>query len=192
MALLKRALVIGDARCVFDDLGYTRVSTTLSELLRRFDLDLVVGVNRAALRFPVRLWASLHPELFHRERGGPGWLSEWPFRDDLPELWGPASKPTRGVRPLETAGRGSSGFFGVEVALALGADRVVLAGIPMTATPHVDDDRPWDAANAHLREWTLPETLARFDGRVRSLSGATRDLLGEPDPAWWTGLQLEE
>lgn len=181
---MRRALVIGSAASVWTDLD------KVSAMMRETPPDFVIGVNRAALVFPVHRWASLHPELYFRNRGGPGWLEERRrvYPGLVPVLYGPSSKPRDGVVPIDSAGRGSSGYFGVEVALELGAERVALVGVPMTPEPHFDDPRPWDAATAHLKEWR--RNRARL-ANVRSASGRTRDLLGHPRREWWLGTDTE-
>ena len=180
---MKRAIVVGSASCLFRDLK------AIEKLVERDTFAEIIGVNRAAMVVPVHRWASLHPELFFRDRGGAGWLEERRefFPEATPVLYGPSSKPRADVVPIETAGRGSSGYFGVELALELGAERILLVGIPMTPTPHVLESEPWDAANAHFKVWQEPETLERFRN-VRSVSGRTAELLGTPSREWWRGL----
>jgi len=174
-----RALVVGSAATIHDDLH------ELAVLFELVEPEVVVAVNAAAFEVRPTEWASLHPELFWRDRGGPGWVARYARRGrGLPRLWGPAYKPTQGVRALRSYGRGSSGYFGVEVALALGASRIVLAGIPLTRTAHFDDDRPWDAAHAHARFWRARRCRL---ADVRSPSGVTKQILGAPSPEWWLG-----
>lgn len=75
---------------------------------------------------------------------------------------------------------GSSGLFAVKVALIdLGYEDVVLCGVPMTATPHFDDNVPWPEVDLFKLGWE--QALPQIDGRVRSMSGWTRELLGAPN-----------
>lgn len=68
---------------------------------------------------------------------------------------------------------GSSSLMGTKVALKyLGYDRVVLAGVPLTGYYHRHFFQHWREAVPFLA------------GRVRSMSGHTRDLLGYPDKEW--------
>lgn len=75
-----------------------------------------------------------------------------------------------------------SGIFGAAVGLALGYSQVILCGVPQTGDGYVWS--PPGKASTHddknlfteLRWWADN----RFKGRVRSLSGKTRDVLGEP------------
>lgn len=68
---------------------------------------------------------------------------------------------------------GSSSLMGVKVAIGpLGYDRVVLAGVPLSGDYYTNFFRHWQDC-AHL-----------LIGRVRSMSGNTRELLGYPDEEW--------
>jgi hypothetical protein len=84
---------------------------------------------------------------------------------------------------------GSSGLLGVSVAQHLGGTKIVLCGIPMTRTPHFAEStvhkmkgKPWSTAQTHWRKWV--QHAAKLDGLVKSMSGATRELLGAPTPEW--------
>lgn len=182
------ALVLGGADTLHDDL---RAAYELTLPRTAVAWNLVIAVNRAGIEIPpIDHWASLHPECFHRDRGGPGWF-EQRYDRMSPAVhgfaaWGPSSKPTNSVRPLDCTEDGSSGYFGVEVAQHLGADRIVLCGIPMTPTPHFDSDEPWEMANAHWKHWLREHEKGKLQG-VRSMSGRTRDLLGAPTTEWLRG-----
>ena len=81
---------------------------------------------------------------------------------------------------------GTSSLFAVKVALACGYNRVILAGVPLDRSGHYYDGSGvetdydcrairavWDQAAAEV-----------FAGRVRSMSGQTREFLGFPDDQW--------
>lgn len=182
------ALVLGGARCVWDDVR------AFKSMWGVHGVELV-AVNEVGIHLPsMEHWATLHPECFYRVGGdeAEGWL-ERRFHQGIVDMrrsvrssfqtWGPADKPAKVDRRLETRGRGSSGYFGVEVAKHLGADRVILCGIPMTPTPHFDSDEPWEMAEAHWKHWPREHERGKLRG-VRSMSGRTRDLLGAPTPEW--------
>jgi hypothetical protein len=62
----------------------------------------------------------------------------------------------------------------------------MLAGIPMTSEGgRYDDKKQWPEAIVQRRAWEAhkPELL----GRVKSFSGWTRELLGEPTAEWLRG-----
>jgi hypothetical protein len=88
---------------------------------------------------------------------------------------------------IEDANSGTSGLFGVMLALALGYDRIILAGIPMDDQGHFYDP-PWLTDGCFKSDFVRSEwrriSQIYFDGRVKSLSGWTKDLLGEPDDTW--------
>lgn len=84
-------------------------------------------------------------------------------------------------------GHGTSSLNAVYTALALDFERIVLCGIPLDDGGHYYDP-PWIGSNftnevpernGDLRYWK-DACQSRFDGRVTSMSGRTRDLLGEP------------
>lgn len=86
------------------------------------------------------------------------------------------------VWPLHRDG-GTSGLFGVLIGLLMGYDRIVVAGSPLDDGPHFWEP-PWIKREFYgrptiLKEWERARD-AVFDGRVKSLSGNTRELLGAP------------
>ena len=80
----------------------------------------------------------------------------------IPELW---------------AG-GSSGLYACQVAQALCFRKAVLCGVPMTSDPRFFDPAPWAGSARYRQAWARHKDRLGF---VRSMSGWTRDLLGEPD-----------
>jgi hypothetical protein len=75
----------------------------------------------------------------------------------------------------------SSGIYGAKVALDDGFDRVVLAGIPMQAdSNHFTRGKSWAQRDSFMPgfELAIPHML----GKVRSMSGLTRERLGAPTP----------
>lgn len=160
--------------------------------LGAFDDVLVVGMM--AVNFPGRVdhLVSFHAELFDM------WAEQRAAAGLLPVgcYWGATYKgrnlgaDTTRASPLKYAPclGGSSGFLATEgVALrSLRADRVVLAGIPMLADEaHHGDAQWWDEADNYWATWLEHKTFLR--GRVTSMSGRTRELLGEPTKEWLCG-----
>lgn len=81
-------------------------------------------------------------------------------------------------------GGGTSGLGAILTGLALGYDYVVLAGMPLDDGPH-NGEPPWrqtrfttEVADADIH-WKNAMSYA-FEGRVKSLSGRTREWLGRP------------
>lgn len=105
-----------------------------------------------------------------------------------------AHKQLEGVGTAWTFVRqaGMSGLFACKVALALGYEQVVLVGNPIDDKGHFyDPPKGWTMGNEFswegtryrhrgtLLEWECAAT-EEFQGRVKSMSGYTRELLGEP------------
>jgi hypothetical protein len=161
------ALVVGGAACVWDDIAS----------LAPWTPDIVVAANDAIAAYPGRLdhAATLHPEYLAGWRavrgrnGGNVDYATWSRRN-----------PDLADRILTGWNRGSSGLFAIGVALEMGANRVVLAGVPMTAeAAHFFDPAPWDAAARYREAWEKRVDAMR--GRVFSCGGWTRELLGGPE-----------
>lgn len=81
-------------------------------------------------------------------------------------------------------GTGSSSLGGTLTGLALGYTPIVLCGIPLDDGPH-NGEPPWrrtkfassEVADGH--DWLQARDVA-FQGRVKSMSGRTREWLGAP------------
>lgn len=172
------ALVLGAADCLSDDLRE-------AEKLVDPAACLVVACNDAGFLWPGRLdhWATLHPnELWLRERkrranGYPDGYETWT------KVWPEGLKHNERICNHAISGyQGSSGLLSVGVALTVGADRIMLCGIPMDTRYHVVRKRRWAAAEGYRRRWIgLHNTLAPV---VRSFSGWTRERFGEPTHEW--------
>lgn len=179
------ALVLGGGDCVWRD---------LEAALRLGEFDAVVTCNdvTAAYPGPVDAAVSLHFEkwpIWLRQRalkglppparvvghavagrGAPGWVTHW----------------SEQKFPGQTES-GSSGCFAAKYAVEdLGHRRAVLCGIPMTAEArHFFDRRSWGGAAAHRRGFR--QAIPAIAGRVRSMSGWTKEHLGAPTPEWIAG-----
>lgn len=110
------------------------------------------------------------------------------------EYGGPRHVYTCGVKGhhsstvfLPWPGHGTSGLNAVYTGLWLDYDTIVLCGVPLDNGPHFFE-APWVCSN-FLNEVTETDRGPRywenaakrvFDGKVKSLSGRTRDLLGSP------------
>jgi hypothetical protein len=161
-----RALVVGGASCVWDDLA----------ALGSWRPDLTIAVNDAIAAYPHRIdhAATLHPEKFG------GWIEErYKRQGNLDFVTWSRRNPELVDRILTGWNQGSSGMFAVGVALEMGAERVILAGVPMTETPHFFNAEPWAGVRHHRDAWEKRADEMR--GRVVSCSGWTRELLGGPD-----------
>ena len=180
-------IVLGGADCLWDDIeAYTG------------PVDAVVACNDAGYAWSGGLaaWVTLHPLNWTRPKDA--WLARreangYPpaplYTHDLRHAPEGAIKTPYCFPGQEHSG--SSGMFAAKVALAdLGFDRVILCGIPMSPMKHITGADHWHTQpNGHgkkvsalpdryLKRWR--DVPAEFTGRIRSMSGATRDLFGAP------------
>lgn len=185
-----KALVLGGARCVWSDVRE-------SEALFGLDWwDAVVACNDIGCHWPRPLdaWCTLHPEKMQRWRDA----REQNGHPPPGECIARQGKNKRGIdRTIRHRfGGGSSGLLAVSVAFALGADKIVLCGVPMTKTPHFAESevhpstKPWGSANSHWKKWRLH--AEKMDGVVKSMGGRTRTLLGPPTLEWMGESDQEE
>ncbi|MHC5035111.1 MAG: hypothetical protein ACYTFZ_08750 [Planctomycetota bacterium] len=89
---------------------------------------------------------------------------------------------TSGFVVWEFNGQGSSGAGAVLAGLAMGYEDVLLAGMPLDDSGHFYDPpyiRSNFLAEAQERYWTMLRDSV-FEGRVRSMSGRSREYLGGP------------
>lgn len=178
---MTRALVFGRAQGVWDEMVAAR------KLLGRFDL--VIGVGHAVCDYPghVDHWVSFHTELLYsfwvktrRERGFTDVANFWTALSN-----GRVRSTLDGIKTVSVNG-GSSGLIAAMVAVGpLAVDRVVLCGIPMQPSPQYDNPMPWREAEKHQAAWQA--YLPQLAGRVKSMSGWTRELLGAPTREWLNG-----
>lgn len=177
------AVCLGGARGVWDDL------LAWEAMYGRPWDGLVVCCNDVGAHWPRQMhhWCTLHPEKF----------AAWEAlrrQQNLPlryETWSRIQRPRNAVavhHAIQPWGGGSSGMLAVQVAVELGCTRVVMCGIPMDDGPHFTESaefslkQHWKAVAGHWKAWV--RGTARMLGRVRSMSGRTRELLGAPTIAW--------
>lgn len=166
------ALILGGAECVWDD---------ARRALAMFTPDAVIAVNDMIGLWPDRVdyGVSLHPEklsAFVRNRkvnGGNTNLQLWSHKRLRDE-----------VHKTTSDWAGSSSLFAVKVALIEEKfDGVVLAGVPMEPEAgHIVRKKAWQSANMFRRGWIKRQS--EYEARTRSMSGWTKQLLGEPTPEW--------
>lgn len=178
MAAVAQALIaLGGADCVWDDLA------AAAEIVNDCDVG---AVNDAGVHYSghLTLWASLHPEKLadwqrRRERAG--------RNTDYTVVSRKLHPQTRIDRTVGELWSGSSGLYIAQVAcITFGYDRVILCGIPMDPTPHFFGDEPWEPAAMYRKGWIEAHEQPELRGKVRSMSGWTRGLLGLPTAEWLT------
>ena len=133
----------------------------------------VIGVNQYPPELWPHHWVTLHPEnlpIWQRSRDPAVTWSHKPGTDRVLERW---------------TGWGGSGLYAVKVALHLHCSHIVLTGVPMDDRPHVGSAKPWADYLDHRKGWV--KHRARFETRLRSMSGWTRETFGAPTPEWLHG-----
>lgn len=155
----------------------------IADALDLFTPDIVVACNDAGAIWPGRLdaWVTLHPEKLpdwrdqRRVNGHPDAARYMVHGSYLPDWMTLAEFRFPGQ--VES---GSSGLFAAKVSLIdLGADLAVMAGIPLTRTPHFFDRDQWQAAVGYRAVWQA--LRPQYRARIRSMSGWTAEHFGRPD-----------
>lgn len=167
-------LVMGAGRCLWDDLE--RVSH-----LHWRGAKMPVNLTGAFYGRPFDHWATLHSDryasMIERHRSLCGLRPEQlpPIHDHKD---GRLAKHVWRIDRLN----GSSALFAATIGLCMGYTPIVLAGCPMDNTGHFYDP-PWRDTNFdvdHVRDAWGRAAPVLIEHGVRSLSGRTRDWLGEP------------
>lgn len=124
---------------------------------------------------------TLHPSKL------PGWLQDraenglsypgaiWAFRlfDEYPQ-----------VTNATGHWQGSSGLFAIKIARELGFERIILCGVPMTASAgHFLRHEEWKQCTGLRQRW-IPH-IRELKPYVRSWSGWTGQIFGSPDEKDW-------
>jgi hypothetical protein len=168
--------VLGGAECVWRD---------VNGALALFEPDAFAAVNDIGTQWegPLDIWATLH----HEKMGA--WRAERRRRGFRPAHIHIGIEDQLGIDRVEDYrwpgmnASGSSGLYAVKLLMARGFDRIVLAGVPMTAAgAHFFNSSPWSEVHSFTAAWR--EQLPRLRGCVKSMSGFTREILGEPDRTW--------
>ena len=162
-------IIVGAAPCVFDDL------LEVMNFVNGFDYDLMAIGLDAVCNVPNRIkyMTTYHPEdIFpakeRREKFG--------GNIDYKVISHLAEPGVDIIEPLPDLA-GSSALLGVFAARNLGYSKIILCGCPMQGIN----------ANTHAYETFQPGWTAQFPkicNYVRSMSGWTRTLLGEPTEEW--------
>ena len=165
-------LVIGTAGCVWDDLQrydgqHQGDRMALSDMIAYYPGVLQHGSSLhtdgismfAFRRVEYDVPRGLPAPLNHSHRAGEAVDCVWPLTRD----------------------GGTTGLFSVLIGLLMGYEKVILAGSPLDGKSHFYDP-PWSLGNydsdAIHDEWK--RTIPVMQGRVKSLSGITREWFGEP------------
>lgn len=176
------ALILGGAECVWTD---------AEAAMAMVDPDAVIAVNDMIALWPGKIThaCTLHGEKllgWQTGRKASGFNTDYKtayFEKPRKRQTTPAKVDLVIEYRWPHLDSGSSGLYGVKVALDEGFDRVILAGVPMDAgLGHIVRNEPWDVANRFRAAWVgaIPHIL----GPVRSMNGWTREILGYPSLDW--------
>lgn len=197
---MKSALVIGCSANVWDDV----------ETAMRLGVmyNAIYCVKQIGIYYPGKfdVWATLHPEAmdaYEAERHAKGLPNGYeivaPPKGELSVDHACKGNIARRVSYLwpgaGSNASASSGIYGAKVALADGFERIVLAGIPMTPegghflpesknTQGQKRGKVWSGHSAFV--CGMNDSLPRLKGKVKSMSGYTKQVLGEPTQKWLT------
>ena len=176
------------ANAVFVLGGANTLHTDLAQAHQLVIPDTMIFTNNAGRDFPgpVPHWVTLHTEKMAT------WMAERKEaeRPDAGQFWTSNTKtiPPEHEQMYKRVDKwdGSSGLLAVTVALYLGYTRIVLCGVPMdTKAAHYDDGAWWRDAPRYRSAWT--RHLPKMKGKVKSFTGWTERILGEPTQAWIDG-----
>lgn len=164
------ALVVGGASCVWQD---------VEAAMRLATPDAFFVINDMIPRWPHRLdyVTTLHPDKLD------GWLTarKKAGHPAPGQVW--AHRHAKLVDKVTNDWAGSSGLFAVKLALELKFSGVILAGVPMTPEEnHFVRQVKWSSARTFRNGWQ--KHLTDIKHKVRSMSGWTKSILGEPTPEW--------
>ena len=160
-----KALILGGGETLWHDLAQVPDVTERT----------VIAINDSGVAYQNRIdwWVTLHPEKL------PKWMAQRRGNQDYQTA---SHKDRRGSRVdhiIREIWSGSSGLYAAQIAVMhLDFDNVILCGIPMTPTGHFFDSDPWRHCQNYRRGWK--DALPTLEGRVTSVSGWTRELLGAP------------
>lgn len=178
---MKIALVIGGADCVTSD---------LINALEMFKPDSFYGVNDIGTSIErLDVWCTLHPEFmddWEAQRKKRGFSNNYevvaPLEKEV-DNHKEKGKIDRRVsyRWPDMKSSASSGIYATKVALEDGY-HVVLAGVPMDNSNHFKRQKPWNQMICF--DLGFQVAIPHLIGRVKSMSGRTKEILGIPTPEW--------
>jgi hypothetical protein len=184
---MKPLLVCGSGRTLFSDMAALGINH--DSKLESFD---IMAINDALLALPQAQYFTT----YHTEK-----LEAWLILRGCRVVDGKTIPETkclnahcRHVSKWAKSHRfaiegGTSALFGVQIGLKLGYARIILCGVPQDGQGRFLDP-PWRLGHDYKATdgWQSWQRLHAAGGLdcVRSMSGATRDLLGSPPLEWYT------
>lgn len=172
------ALCIGGARNAWAD--YDRAAAMVGP-------HIVIVCNFSGLKHRGRIdaWVTLHPDRLE------GWKAERAERGLNTDYRTFAHEAGGGAEVVAQRWDGSSGLYMAQVAIEeLGATGAILCGVPMQAEAgHIEVAGPWVVRDRYRKGFEA----AKADGaNIRSVSGWTAELFGEPDAVWLRECGVDE
>lgn len=184
------AIILGGADCVYADIELTK--NLLSKVIfcdepggyPKECLE-IVAINDMIEHYEHKInhAVTLHPVKLHR------WLAKRRLRhkDTQMTVWAHHKdnndyKQSRIDYVVQDHWHGSSGLFAVRIMLMLGISKIILCGIPMNNEKHFVRKEDWGHANLFWPAWLQRKGI--LQNHVRSWSGRTKELLGEPTKEW--------
>lgn len=185
-------LVLGCGRCLWDDLARLEAILPAYHLPRDWDRAqkrpggrraaglAVMATNRAGLLYPgpIDHWTGYADLIWH--------LQQARARMDPNKMHLHSTTPYPKVFwwQIKRSG-GTVAMLAAKMGLDLGYTRVILAGCPLDNSGYFYGPPAGSAYFINLAVHALWQAMAPdLEGRVRSLSGFTRQWLGAPDPDW--------
>lgn len=185
----KQLVVVGDAACVWDDLealGCKREAgnENRGSVVGPYDF---MTINKAVETFPGNIEHAYSNEPTLLQTFIAARRNEYRLEFEGPKHTHSCRKGMKWAWPL--GGHGTSGLGATLIGVGLGYDRVILCGVPLDDSHH-NGEPPWrvcrftreasSTVNGRMnRHWERAKDLA-FDGKVKSMSGRTREWLGAP------------
>lgn len=175
---LRTCLVLGSAPCLWDDVER-------AQALHRFDA--VIAAKQAGIYWPGELysWVTLHPDwmpdyIAQREANGYP-----PAREIVAHKKRSIVEKEFHYRWPGAHDTAASGMSAAKYAVCdCGFIRVVLCGIPMEVGPRIDGEGKWNEGMVQKYRAAMVPVLDDVRKYVRSMSGWTREVLGEPTVEW--------
>lgn len=175
----KRLVICAGAKCIWDDLALLNVRAETSDTH-------ILAVNDVVMHLPMRvrhLYSNDHRKIPH-------WLGA--RRDQYTRAYGPIeyvhSNRVGARYNWPWPGHGTSLLGAVYTGLAMGYAPIVICGGPLDNSPNYFSP-DWELRNFTREVGTKPDGTMQywaqaaakcFRGRVKSMSGRTRELLGAP------------
>lgn len=171
-----RLIVLGGARCVWDDFLEVKAENVTADLMAVNDIGMYCQI-----RF--QHWVSMHADHLQLWRS----LLHGHAVDFTGLLH--SNKPSQGRWPIFDWGIQNpgaySGLFAAQVGLCLGYEEIILCGVPQDDSGRFFDP-PWIKGLTHGTDETSKKAFRHavisnphLQKHVRSISGWTRDLFGK-------------